>query len=110
MGHTTKQIEIGHLPDNEGILRILQSDTGPEVTDKTLLQDQLLLHGDISEEFGMSCDKMKFVSVSSKKKVLWCVRCGLRICLPREVTTLGELKEYWPMLLMNSLRNVPNIS
>ncbi|MEK7646607.1 MAG: hypothetical protein AAB381_02850 [Patescibacteria group bacterium] len=41
-----------------------------------------------------SCERMNAIEVSLKKTILFCPQCGLRLELPSDVTTFGELREF----------------
>lgn len=78
------------LPSNEGKLRLIieswEIPSTEEVSSRELrdgLASDILIHDSCGESFVAT-------TVSPKKRVMFCKRCGLRLEIPQQIT-LGEL-------------------
>lgn len=85
-----KTAPIGTLPNLEGELAALGSRRNEEIPDTSDLQPLSFSHGD---EEGY-CSGLTFVQVSKARGALTCGRCGLRVPLPGEVKTVGDLRKH----------------
>ncbi len=90
MGAPVHSIGIGTLPDNEGTLTALVQDwhePKEEAVLATAIEAETLTHG--------NCSKLDFVRISDAKNVLCCKHCMLRITIPSNLKTLGDLKGFF---------------
>ena len=77
------------LPDGEGKLTLYIQDDDPNFEPPTEVVDSWPIWTNVSH-----CKELKVKTLSPQKKVLFCPDCGLRLIVPPETETFGQLRVF----------------
>lgn len=80
------------LPNNEGSLKVgIHSDSPSKTIDSARVDSLDLFNTKLSH---CSCP-VTFASVSDNKRVMYCPGCGLRLEIPKDTKTVGDLRNFF---------------
>lgn len=94
MGAPVHQFEVGHLPDGEGLVTLLEEGWEKPPEDEVMSR-QVVVGGNFTRLFHDPCGRsLDSVTLSKTKRVLVCKHCLLRVAVPLSVTTVAEFRSY----------------